>query len=501
MQSIKEDSNEKEHFELAQPEFEKEKEKESERRWEILKETFVEFSQRTDINAYGKIFVYENNFVKLVWLVIFFGSLSLTAWVMSWSVSAYLQYGVVSQIGVVFETPTEFPAVTFCDSNPFTRTVKLPVWKNNMLSSRDNNLISGRMYASDPSYGDKNRQKLGLNKSQLTTGTYAYCLYNNIDCKKDLHWYWDYDYGNCFQFNVGLNSSNQPIALKQSSSQDPELGLRIGLFPLVNENVYTSDLPGGIVVFVHNASMRPLKSDGIFIKMGEKSLISVKRTFIDNVNSPYTDCQDLTSYSSTLYDFIKNSKQYSTYRQKDCLNLCIQESIISQCNCFYSGFDNPYSNLTVKPCLSFKDYTCFTNVFNKFVPNECASNSCPLECEYIEYDLTISSLISPTYLDYQINTINDKSQGFCNANLFGYLCNGGLIDYETFKSYFSSFTVFYSSSSYTLLETTPAMTLVNLMANLSGTMGIVVSVSLFTLFEIAEFILLMLHALIFKKTI
>ena len=35
------------------------------RKFDILKETFVEFCQRTDTNAIGKIFEYENSFVKL----------------------------------------------------------------------------------------------------------------------------------------------------------------------------------------------------------------------------------------------------------------------------------------------------------------------------------------------------------------------------------------------------------------------------------------------------
>ena len=479
---------------LNQVETEKEKRKKPKspkRKINILEETFVQFFQRTDINAIGKIFEYENFFVKFIWLIVLLGSLSLTAWVMSWSVVAYLKYGVVSQIGVLYETPTEFPAVTFCDNNPFTTNVSLPVFSQN--GGLRKNIINGRMFASNPSYGDDNRKQLGLNFSQINN-QFSYCSYNNIDCKNDLHWYWSYDYGNCFQFNVGLNISNQNIDMQQSYIPDPDYGLQISLFPMVYENIHTTYSAEGIVVFVHNASLRPRKSDGIFIKLGEQSLISVKRNFVINANSPYTDCQDLTAYSSHLYNFIINSKQYSKYRQQDCFNLCIQQSIIEQCNCSFSGFDS--LNSTVGPCLSYIDYKCYTNVFFEFDPNECASNSCPLECEYIDYDLTVSSLSYPPYGFYE-----KKSQGsFCSAKNYDYLClSTGTIDYETFKNYFATFTVFYSSPSYTLLETSPAMTLVDLIANLSGTMGVIVSVSLFTLFEMVEFILLMIHALIFKK--
>ena len=81
----------------------------------LLKETLNEFSQRTNLNCYAKIFIYNNWFVKFIWLFVLLGSASLTAWVLSWSVSAYLNYAVVSQIKVLYEMPAEFPAITICD--------------------------------------------------------------------------------------------------------------------------------------------------------------------------------------------------------------------------------------------------------------------------------------------------------------------------------------------------------------------------------------------------
>ena len=83
--------------------------------------------------------------------------------------------------------------------------------------------VLGKMMTSDPSYGDEKRKLLGLNIAQINAFSlqsiiYPYCLYNNKDCSSDLHWYWHYDYGNCFQFNVGLNFSDSPIDLKMSKN-------------------------------------------------------------------------------------------------------------------------------------------------------------------------------------------------------------------------------------------------------------------------------------------
>ena len=87
-------------------------------KWALLKETFVEFSKRSDVNGYVKIFEYENVFIKFIWFIVLLGSLFITGYVLSWSVLAYFDYGVSSQIGLVYELPTEFPAGTLCDSNP-----------------------------------------------------------------------------------------------------------------------------------------------------------------------------------------------------------------------------------------------------------------------------------------------------------------------------------------------------------------------------------------------
>ena len=73
-----------------------------------------------DLNVYNKVFDYDNVLVRFFWLVILLASLAVTGWVISWNITGCLEYGVTSQIGVVYEQPTQFPAVTFCRSFPFT---------------------------------------------------------------------------------------------------------------------------------------------------------------------------------------------------------------------------------------------------------------------------------------------------------------------------------------------------------------------------------------------
>ena len=237
--------------------FERKKRPENkEKYFKNLKKIFISWSERSDVNCYVKIFEYENIFVKLLWLIILLVSLSVTLWIMSLSVIEYFEYNVISQIGVVFEQPTEFPAVTICDNAPFTTQQGLD-FVNSLTNNSDcliwdgGDLMSCLILlaldiASEYSYGDDERKQLGLNINQIS------CFYNGNDCIKDLHWYWNHDYGSCFQFNVGLKSKMANI-----DGIDYGLWLTVSNFSTSN-NSKTGYYDGlGMKVFVHNRTLQP----------------------------------------------------------------------------------------------------------------------------------------------------------------------------------------------------------------------------------------------------
>ena len=80
----------------------------------------VSWCEKSDVNGLSKIFEYENVFVRFVLFILLLVSLGFTAWFMSWSILDYFERDIVSKIQAVYEKPTEFPAITFCDSQPFT---------------------------------------------------------------------------------------------------------------------------------------------------------------------------------------------------------------------------------------------------------------------------------------------------------------------------------------------------------------------------------------------
>ena len=291
----------------------------------------------------------------------------------------------------------------------------------------------------------------------------------------NFHWLWNYHYGNCWQFNSGLNMSNHKVELK-NTYYGYEFGLDLTIKIVDIQNKYVNldrCFSIGMVVFVHNSSFTPFKTDlvsYIFVKPGDKTFISVKRIFNYKQPYPYSECIDLASYSSDLYDLISSHR---TYRQSDCFKLCRQKLYIQYCECNVFN-DNLNVNPKVRLCYNSTDFNCFHNHYNTYNRSECAIKSCPLECNSIEYDLSVSSL----------------------------LYSSSMKDNFTHPSYTTPslrLLVYYPSLDFTILNESPKTTLLDLFSQIGGTLSIFISLSIFTIFELIEILILIIYSLIFSK--
>ena len=216
---------------------------------------------------------------------------------------------------------------------------------------------------------------LGFKWSQILS-----CSFKNVNCLNDLHWIWLEEYGNCWQFNSGQNFTNHKIDLKQSLNNGKIFGLSVEIFPLYNQNKYVTSDSNGLSVFVHNSSFMP-RSTQVTLEPGKVSNIEIQRTFIQKCPSPYSECIDLDSYSSDLYDYIKSLGQ--RYKQEDCFRLCFQKVIIKECNCFVTLYSN--LSTTVEPCLTKNQYSCLYKQYLNFNLVDCKTKSCPLNFNFAKH--------------------------------------------------------------------------------------------------------------------
>ena len=242
-----------------------------------LKTTCVDWLRRSKFDIFVNLIDYNYFLAKLVWflvLTVFFG---LTAWLVALNLIDYTQYVSVSQVKLVYERPAPFPAVTICDSNPFTSVKAQDFMQSLMYYIFREDLTSRLSFAESLS-----RLDLVISYAKIVSTTKAFrsyfgfprtifksCLYESVPCdeSKDLHAYYSYEYGNCWQFNVGLNLTNHSVALRQVTTEGMGFGLSLTLTGLADtSNKYASTQSKGLVVFVHNQSYAPTDSESVFIE-------------------------------------------------------------------------------------------------------------------------------------------------------------------------------------------------------------------------------------------
>jgi len=228
------------------------------------------------------------------------------------------------------------------------------------------------------------------------------------------------------------------------------------------------------------------------VQTGTQTNIAVKKTRLYNYPSPYSECIDLTSYSSDLYNFIINSN--NVYRQSDCFKLCLQREIIKSCGCYSSEFSILNANLNV--CSkNLTQYFCLVNVKNTFISSkqkECL-DECPLECTSELYDFSLSSLDFPNSQAFNL-VRNDRALFTILQSL-----NNETLTFDVFKKSFVSLNIYYPHAQYTKITESPQYTYIGLFSSVGGSLGMFLGFSIFSVLEFAEVLIQMIKILLFKE--
>ena len=139
---------------------------------------------------------------------------------------------------------------------------------------------------------------------------------------------------------------------------------------------------------------------------------------------------------------------------------------MERCSCFdYESF----WYYDVRVCYTDDDIKCVKKVYNNisssFHLNEICYPWCPLECDLSDFSTTISTSPYPPNDFYLGDIRNDSkiSQKFSNISL---------ISDRKLKENVLKLSIYYDSLSYVLITETATMTVVDLLANLGGVLGL-----------------------------
>ena len=264
-------------------------------------------------------------------------------------------------------------------------------------------------------------------------------------------------------------------------------GIELQIGPLINYNKYPTTFSSGLKVYIHNNSFEPTSSEVIYVQTGTQANIGVKRSFLYNYPDPYSNCIDLTSFSSELYNFMRDNNK--VYRRSDCFELCLQRAIINTCGCFTSKFNK--MNANVSACLNISQYDCLITTTNSFISGQanCLAD-CPLECTSVKYDVSLSSLDYPNSKAFEV-IFNDKKTFARLQSLYNQT-----LTFDVFKKSFVSLNIYYPYVQYTKITEMPKITSSGVFSSVGGSLGMFVGFSIFSVLESLEIVIRMVKILI-----
>ena len=466
------------------------------------------------VQGFIKIFMASHITVKIFWALSLLVANGLCAYLVIESILAYLSFGVSTSSRFITENPALFPKITICNNNQFTTVYAIEFIRGinqlveptvdifndsqmSQLSYVNKSYLINTIYTAaiskmlSKNVSDEERKKLGHSLKDILFA----CLFNNQPCGvDDFVWKFDRYYGNCYVFNSGFNGSGQTADKKMSLIAGYTYGLQLEFYVGFHANLslFNSIAGKGGYVRIENSSyLNDDTLDGIFLTPGLSPSISIQRKFDFYLPKPYSNCDIAEEspglYNSDLYDRIYYSPY--TYTQQLCFTQCFQKRLIETCNCTDPQVLSLFSSITCETSLQQQCMALsYESVLLKdnFIHKECVP-FCPLECNRTEYTTSISAIeiIGDLYADF-IRANQNISADFGEQP----------INAETAKKSFSYAYLYYDSLAYTLSTEVPSMDIVALLANIGGTLGLFLGVSLLHLCEIVE----VLIEIVFIKT-
>jgi len=213
--------------------------------------------------------------------------------------------------------------------------------------------------------------------------------------------------------------------------------------------------------------------------MGKQTNIEIRKTLTTKAPSPHSQCQDLNDFESNSFNYIKLLN--TTYRQRDCKDFCVQEFIVEKCDCFSTLLPVLLINNNNKaklPCLNKTQFICvdkyFFNVQSRTKATEACELECPLECDTITYEWSMSTLDYPSVTLF--NSIRNNSKLYTNFSL------------NEYKESHLVLNVYYPSVEQLEIIEIPNTSFAELLANLGGVLGIFLGFSIFSVVEFFELI-------------
>lgn len=211
------------------------------------------------------------------------------------------------------------------------------------------------------------------------------------------------------------------------------------------------------------------------IQPGKTYDISISKTKSSILPKPYSNCNSYPStFSSPVVD--EMNRLGIAYDQQLCVKAAMQYLIVNKFGCYnalYFPFFNNYA-----PCLNRSIYDQFNRVSN-FQNASLFEQMCPIDCDRVFFEYSISFQSFPTHQWYQTLLFYDDDY---LKGLFG----PAKPDFAAVESSFSSIVISFGQIAVKEMSEQPSVEFAGLLSNIGGTLGLFIGPSLLSFTEIFE---------------
>eukprot|EP00062_Callorhinchus_milii_P019925 gi/632974997/ref/XP_007903982.1/ PREDICTED: amiloride-sensitive sodium channel subunit gamma [Callorhinchus milii] len=292
------------------------------------------------------------------------------------------------------------------------------------------------------------------------------CLYDGLPCdSRNFSLHQHPLHGNCFTFNGGENG--RVLITRTGGSQN---GLKVTLH--LDEDEYNPYLvtSTGAKIVVHDQSEHPFVEDlGIAIPAGMETSIGLDLTESHKLGGPYSDC---------IEDLPEDNLYNKSYSLQMCLHSCFQKEMVQTCGCGH--YEKP-----LPPGAQYCDYNrfpgwiyCYYRLRDRFHREQLVCQElCRQACHCKEWTLMTSVAQWPAQSaeDWVLRLLSWERGRDGNKTLS--------------TSELASLDIYYADLSVRNITEKPANTMVTLLSNFGGQLGLWMSCSVICVIEIVEVLL------------
>ncbi|KAL9986105.1 hypothetical protein ACROYT_G000185 [Oculina patagonica] len=317
----------------------------------------------------------------------------------------------------------------------------------------------------------------------------VYCTFRGAYCANysSAFWshFWHFAYGNCYVFNGGTTEKGKNTKILKSNEPGPSYGLSLELNIEQDQYIGALTQSTGVRIDISDQGEMPFPLDkGLSLAPGYETSIGMRKVVI-NRRDPFSR-NTCVNHSTSDETNIYNQTMTVNYSTTACKKSCWASNQLKSCGCMEYKFprsaDTPLCDIVNKTTEK-----CLKKVKDRFTNGKLScSNSCPPPCRESTFKLTTSYSLWPTktYEDYYKMELAKRTKEV-DGN-------------DNFRANVLKVDIFFEELNYEVISEELSYELPNFMSDLGGSLGLWIGVSVLTVAEIFELLVLTCLALGWK---